>query len=258
MKKLNLIIVCFLLLSVSVFAAVNLTKEQETTVRNVVRQYCKLMSEFASNEDNVTNKPKIIELFSGNETTVFDDLITNKETSLNDYLINITGEFNHTLKFTFKGVEQATIGSITAPKIGSSKDDKFAEIEITKEINIPKKGNKTVKNFIIINLEKNYQIWGIGSNSEDPVNRFRKGCKSYANKQYEEALNHFEASAIKGYGEAQYRCGCMYIDGKGCKQLKKKEREEKGLEWLKDAVVHNKHEEAARALLNLTNLYKYM
>ena len=145
----------FFSISLSVLAQ-DLTEAQKTRVRNVVRQYCRLITDYSRSEVNIVLRSQIEDLFYGeyNTTTVFDDLKTNLPIQLRDYLDIIRNEHRNQLTFTFNNVETAPIFTAYLSKHPTMR---FAQIEATKEI---RQLNKTVKNVIIVNLN-DFKIWGI-------------------------------------------------------------------------------------------------
>jgi len=163
MKK---IITCFLFLKAlfSVFAQElpdeeELREDQIIQVRNKVRQYCKLMSEYAEDAKKSDQRFDIQKLFSSEDgyTEVFDDLDTNNDTLLIDYLTSITDKYAHSLKFCFQNIESAPIVRARIPKYSTKQ---FAQIEVTKNIQFKSGKKKTVIFAININLE-DYKIWSI-------------------------------------------------------------------------------------------------
>ncbi|MDR3268472.1 MAG: tetratricopeptide repeat protein [Tannerella sp.] len=211
----KLIILCFLAAPFTLFAA-DLTSVQQAKVREVVSQYGKLLSEFASSDAYIGNNEKIERLCANINMSTFDDLKANEQILLGDYLNHIVIDFNHNLSISYEGIQTAKITGYQAPTLDKSESESeayaFVLIEATKKI----KGqgiDKTVKNVFAVNLD-DYKIWGISKDalfeSDDPYSLLQSGIRYYNNKQYNEALDRFERSAAKGNVEAQKYCGYVH------------------------------------------------
>ena len=171
MKKIVLYFL-FISLSNSVFSQ-DLTEEQIIRVQNVVRQYCRLITDFSRDEMNINLRSQIEDLFPGeyNTTSVFDDLKTDNPIQLRDYLTSITQQ-GHSFTFTFRNIETAPVH----PAFMSAHPTmKFGQVEIVKEI---RQLNKTLKNVFIVNLSDG-KIWGIDTKYA-PFRNIRASTPSYS------------------------------------------------------------------------------
>jgi hypothetical protein len=241
----SLFILLCLLLPDCLFAA-ELTPEQQRKVRHTVNQYCTLLSDFAKSESYVGNMPIMLNLMSDDHTRIFDDLKTDTLVYITTYLTNIVSDFNHSLSISFENINNIEIIGFERPNFEKSNKKVYAQMEIMKTI----RGNglnKTIKNAFVVNLE-DYKIFGIKNSNgaffddADPYLLWDRGLDFYNKKKYNEALVWFEKSANKGYVEAQYYCGIMYIKGEGCKQFKRKERDKRGICWMQKASQNGIHE----------------
>lgn len=107
------------------------------------------------------------------------------------------------------------------------------EVVVTVEKKILLKDNeKKVFQNIAVKLP-DLTIRGVLGNGLD---KFARALQCYSNKQYKESLELFEG-CIKEVGDnsAKYCAAIMYLKKQGCKDMKRSERDERAVRYLKDA-----------------------
>lgn len=235
MKKLFcffLIITSFTIVSFKINDEISQYQKQQ--VRNVVNNYCLLMSNFANSDKHINNMQKIQSLFTHDNIKILDDLQTDKKILLSDYLTKIVN-YNHGFNLNFVEDINNVIYGYHEPNFNKSSVPTYGQMILYKQIS----GHgisKTVQNVFIIRLS-DFKIFKISDTSLiEPSDLWFKGMQYYSNKQHEEALEWFEKSANMNYVPAQYSCGVMYLLNEGCKHIKRKERDNKGVYWLQKAA----------------------
>ena len=258
MMKKNCLLLSFLFLPAIIYA-VELTSEQKNQARTVVFNYCILLSDFARSSSYINNIGSIQNLFSGMNTSVYDDLKNKNDILLTDYLTNITLDYNHSLTFSFENINTTTVVSIEAPSPDKSSRKVYAEIEVEKTIDGPGFKRKKVKNVFLVSLDNN-KIYGVFQQNPSPgqtsSSLMYAGLKYYKTKQYENALACFKKAGEMGESEAMYYCGVMYFTNRGCnnerdengRRLNQSKRDAKAYEWYRKAAQRG-HEEARRQIV---------
>lgn len=247
MKK-YIFVMLFACLSGESFAQ-SLTDTEKRKVRDVVSQYCKLLSDYAESKNNAGNRDKIYDLFPSNvgdvEKCVVDDLIKTDDsnkisdmTSISNYMSQLSSpdKFNYRVKINYP--DNVYNMDVSMFAFGNHKEKSgrinYGRIRLTKRM----KGDveKTTNNVFHVNLS-NLKIERIlveseNANDDNAVNILDKGGRAYAAKRYEKALEYFEKSARKNDFEAMYQTGYMYYAKLGCKNLSGKERKNRAYYWL--------------------------
>lgn len=224
--------------------AEDLTDEQRTKILNTINQYCNSLSEFAKDGNNIMANQQVINSFTDKYNLVFNDLNPSyNELTVHRYLNKIAIDYNNKLTINYQTPKTDDVwGLYNADDMSNPDKLSLARVDLTKQI----KGqgiNKSVKNIFIVDLQT-FKIVNIvddfsnlTSKFEDltPLQMWQKGLEHYNKKQYEQALTWFEKSA-KGYTRGQYNTGVMYLLKQGCKGMKRKERDKRGIMWLKKAA----------------------
>ncbi len=245
MKKIILYII--LLLSVMPTKADDLTDYQKQKVRQTVTQFCNLITHLAKSQENAEEEnTELVKLCYTPNISICDDLNNRGENlTFDKYLFSISLNYNHSLIFSFKeNINSTEVLGLMQPNLEKSTEFSYGQIELTKTI----KGsgiNKTVKNIFTVDLS-NYRILGISSGTakENPYDLWLMGMTAYNKKELQKALQYFEKCAeIPGTNRyvlhCQYATGIMYINKEGCKELKSRERDKRGLMWLRKSAKYS-------------------
>jgi tetratricopeptide (TPR) repeat protein len=258
MKKILLGVLLLLFFNTSFSQETKLTPAQENEVRTLVGTYYNYLQQWADNPNSELNK-NIYSLFTLNEDArVYDDLVTDKITGLLTYVNRYFELRDEGIKISLaEDIQNVPVKGLTTEEIVKSSGAKVAVTVLTKHT----KGNKIIKkapNTFVIDLKKG-NIAKIVKNEQDLYAHLEQNSQTVENsmaetntemlddildgwymdaillynvKKYEEALSLFEKAASRGHMKSQYEAGVMYFLKKGCKKLKKKEREERGYKWL--------------------------
>ena len=247
MNKNKLILALFSILFLCSFALdKDITEFQKQQVRKIADTYINLLARYANDPNNNPNQP-ILDLFVNNNVYVYDDLTNENKMFINVYLDNIEVKKYYPLNISLSNNLNSTdVIAKSKPNFSKTDEKSFAQIQIIKKIS-GKKINKTVSNYLLIDLNT-YKIFGISGETEiNPLDLWLKGTDYYNKEQYADALLWYEKSANMGYRDAYYSLAIMKLKGIGCKKNSKD-----GIRLLK--IAKNKGDEnAAELLLKIEN-----
>lgn len=124
------------------------------------------------------------------------------------------------------------------PSKGVDLSIQYAGVKVRKTYSYQKKNIDVEETITITFLKNRYYMssiknpYGTAQTSGDLV---ALALHYYTNRQYKEALNTFEG-CIKKYNNnaAKYYAAIMYLQNQGCKGMKRKERDEKAINYLLD------------------------
>lgn len=216
-QKLTLLfIILFCFLSAK---ADDFTPYQQQQIRNTVKQYTNSLAAFASDGNNIAANKTIINLFTNKNNLVFNDLADKyNELTVYQYLNKIMLDYNN--KLQIKYLTPIDNVPITGYKFGSNL---YAQVILDKTI----AGggiNKTVKNYIYVDVNAGYKLMNIGdkipvnANNLTPLQMWQKGLEDFNNAKYSDAVNWFKKGADAGHIESQRFLAILYYNGVGTKQ----------------------------------------
>ena len=121
---------------------------------------------------------------------------------------------------------------------GVDLDIQFAEVKVRKTYSYQKKNTDVDETVTITFLKNRYYMSSIKNpfgTAQTPGDLFALALHYYTNRQYKEALKTFE-DCIKKHNNnaAKYYASVMYLKNQGCKGMKRKERDEKAINYLLD------------------------
>lgn len=248
--------------------AQSLTVMEKGKVRDVVSRYCKLLSDYTESDNYVGNRIKMLNLFPGGTAAeavkVVNDIDTRNPFDLIAivrYLTALTSEKQLDYRVQISYPDNIYNVDVTKFALGDEREKSgeagYGRIKLTKRMT--GELNRTTNNVFIVKLSdsKINKIFTESENSNDvsddnTVNLWDKGGQAYAARRYEEALDYFEKGARKGDKESMYQAGYMYFAKLGCRNLSRKERNNRAYYWLSKLAAR---EQRARDLLDRMGYY---
>lgn len=240
MNRILLILINLLFLTLPIqLEAETLSSESRQRIENRVKEYCKLMTLFSGNIENVTLLDSIFSMCENNKVQTFDDLTPKKKSSepeynsypLFQYLQNITSKYENSLDFKYSGFTCEKV--VSEPQMNSTGLDNnivsgssilsnsYALVNVTKRIK-GKGIDNTVRLRITVNIS-NMKIGGtVSQDYEDPYSLFLKGTSFLDEGKTEKGLELLkQSSSYKTYA-GRYRAmtvmGITYFLNKNYKE----------------------------------------
>ena len=183
---------------------------QKEEALSAAKQFCSLLSQYSNGKSTyLNNDAKMFNLCSNPKISTYDDLISQKEILLNDYLSIITKNYFNKIAFDFSGYKieevfgipefnvttgygslnighESIDGTMIAEISASHYVDHYIVISVNKYIpSFPK-----TTNCKIIYSTKSGKILSF-TNNESPYVSYLKGLQSFSNKDYKAAIRFF-------------------------------------------------------------------
>lgn len=156
------------------------------------------------------------------------------------------------------GFSYKVISSVQAetPQKGVNVDIGFVNVLVRKTYSIQNKSVDVDETMQITFLKNRCYISSIMNpfgTAQTSGDMFALALRYYTNKQYKEALKTFEDCVKKhNNNAAKYYAAIMYLQNQGCKGMKRKERDEKAINYLLD--LKRQWDEAFQTSLNTGNI----
>ena len=132
----------------------------------------------------------------------------------------------------------------------------YADVKVRKTYSYQKKNTDVDETVTITFLKNRYYMSSIKNpygTAQTSGDLFALALHYYTNKQYNEALKTFEDCVKKhDNNAAKYYASIMYLQNQGCKGMKRKERDEKAINYLLD--LKRQWDEAFQTSLNTGNI----
>lgn len=208
MRKVAVIVV-LVIIPILIFGQ-QVSSMQKEEALSAAKQFCSLLSQYSNGKSTyLNNDAKMFNLCSNPKISTYDDLISQKEILLNDYLSIITKNYFNKIAFDFSGYKieevfgipefnvttgygslnignESIDGTMIAEISASHYVDHYIVISVNKYIpSFPK-----TTNCKIIYSTKSGKILSF-TNNESPYVSYLKGLQSFSNKDYKAAIRFF-------------------------------------------------------------------
>lgn len=121
---------------------------------------------------------------------------------------------------------------------GVDLDIQYADVKVRKTYSYQKKNTDVDETVTITFLKNRYYMSSIKNQFgtvQSSGDLFALALQHYTNRQYKEALKTFEECVKKhNNNAAKYYASIMYLQNQGCKGMKRKDRDEKAINYLLD------------------------